>query len=322
MLQGSARQSPPELRTALQKPRNCPGSADTAFRAPTNAVEFVFYLQSKGVHAERRSVAVDHCNLRKRATFNWTEAAFRIANRHQRKSRYFGGQTQNLFNLVFRNCVIGRQYGSESEGATRQDYVLHSGINAGARCPWIGFPHGNTHLRRNFLGEFSRSDPEAREQQYWGVAHVVVKVKTAAYHAVVLCLRLIVRFALMLVPLKDPVTHSLIDPADSAPLLNITHHHEKPVLPVSGIGRLNRGLEYLVNELWGNGIGLQPAHGTGRIHGFEQSDFALHTGIVVHGFTPQGLKAQRAEKLRMSRSASSGPSETPHANTPVFLAAG
>lgn len=48
--------------------------------------------QSEGVHAERRPVAVDHCNLRKRATFNWTEASFRIANRHQRKSRDFGGK--------------------------------------------------------------------------------------------------------------------------------------------------------------------------------------------------------------------------------------
>src|SRR5215469_2711385 len=155
------------------------------------------HLQSEGVHAERRSVTVNHRNLRKRATFNWTEASFRIANRHQRKSPDFGGQTQNLFNLVFRNCVIGRQYGSESEGATRQDYVLHSGINAGARRPWMGFPHGSTHLRRNILGEFKGSDPEARDQQYRGVANVVEKVKTAAHHAVVLCLRLTVRFALM-----------------------------------------------------------------------------------------------------------------------------
>ena len=85
---------------------------------------------------------------------------------------------------------------------------------------------------------------------------MVVKVDTAAHHAVVFSLRLISRPALMLVPLEDPLTDPAIDGADAAALLSITHHHKKPALPVAGVGGLNGSLEDPLDEFRGNRVGL------------------------------------------------------------------
>src|SRR5215469_17531595 len=208
---------------------------------------------SKGLAAEWASIAVDHRNLSQGASFDRTEATLRIANGHQGKSSDFRRQAQDLLDLIFCNCVIGGQHGSESESATGQDYVLHSGIDAGARRPWRRLRHCRAHLRRDFGGEFHGNESETRNQQHRSVTHVLVKMNTAAHHAVVFCLRLIGWSALVLVPLLNPLTDLVIDGSDAPALLSILHHHEEPALPVAGIGSLNCRLQYPLDELRRNG---------------------------------------------------------------------
>ena len=98
---------------------------------------------------------------------------------------------------------------------------------------------------------------------------MVVKMCAAFHHAVILGLRLIGRLTLMLIALQNPKTHPAIDGADAASLLGVAHHHKQPVLPIAGVGRLRGCLQNAGDQVRRHRIGLEPAHGARRIHGFE-----------------------------------------------------
>src|ERR1700751_421385 len=98
-----------------------------------------------------------------------------------------------------------------------------------------------------------------------------------------------------LVHLARDVGGLAIDHAQSAPLLAIAHHDERPVLRIARRGRSNGGIQNAGDDLLRDGLGFEPAQGACGVDGVEQSDLRHRKPHSI--FT---LRCAPASKRRMS----------------------
>src|SRR5580693_8954735 len=77
-----------------------------------------------------------------------------------------------------------------------------------------------------------------------------------------------------LVHLARDVRGLAVDQAESAPLLGLAHHDERPILGVARRGRANGGVQNAGDDLLRDWIGFEPAQGACGIDSVEQSNLS------------------------------------------------
>ena len=92
------------------------------------------------------------------------------------------------------------------------------------------------------------------------------------------------RPAARLVHLARDVGGLAVDHAQSAPLLAIAHHDERPVLRIARRGRANGGVQNAGDDLLRHRIGFEPAQGSCGVDGVEQSDLGHREPHVANAF--------------------------------------
>src|SRR5215467_1256871 len=151
--------------------------------------------------------------------------------------------------------MSSRQGCAESERASGEEHVLDGGIDRCARAP----------------GGRRPSLLEARDDPHRCFVEVIGQVLDRGVLPVVLLAgdagR---RVAFEIARSNDLVEGPLVPDLHGLLDLPILDDQEPPALCVAAVGRADAGLEDLPDQLVGNGVRLQPAHGAHVLHGLEK----------------------------------------------------
>src|SRR5579872_238944 len=94
------------------------------------------------------SVAIYECHFTDRTPLQRAEFVDRISHRQQRVGLNLRRKTEDFFYFVFEKKMQCREHGADSEGAAREDDILHRRIDTRPAHPCEA-----THLAENFLGQ-------------------------------------------------------------------------------------------------------------------------------------------------------------------------